>query len=208
MAEVDISKLQPNSNKYKAEQAAKVESERRKLDPVVKKDGIVSTKKPLSKKFAEVFIKEDIKDVKEYIIFDVLIPGAKKLFLNTLSMILIGEAMDTGKSRSRDGRTSYSSYYRSKDRERERKERYYEDEHLDYQDIVLSRRSDAEDVVDALHERIDKFGSASIADLFDLIDVASKYTDNNYGWTSKRDIGVRRVNSGWLIDVARAKYLE
>lgn len=214
MAEVDMSNLVPNSNKYKAEQAAKARTaEKEKLKAVVKKDSVVSTKKSLRKRFADLFIKEDIGDVKEYIIYDVIIPGAKRLFLNSLSMILVGEVMDSGKrGRSGYGRTNYGGYY-SKDRERRSRERdrdryYEEDPKIDYRNIVLSKRVDAEDVVDALHERIDKYDTASVADLFDLIDVAGKYTDNNWGWDDKRQIGIRRVSDGYLIDVDEARYLE
>lgn len=220
MAKVDmemINQMKPNSYKYKEEQAALERAEeRKKLDSVVKKGNVVSTKKPLKQKFAELFIKEDVADVKSYLIMDVIIPGMKNLLLDGLSMILTGEVRERRRGSSyydRDyGRTNYSGYYRNKERssrsrERDRRDYYEEDDKIDYRNIILLRREEAEDVIDQMHKRIKEQGSASVADLFDLIDVAGRYTDNDWGWTSIRQIGLKRVHGGWLIDVDRAEYL-
>ena len=44
---IDISELKPNSHTYKRENG------RAKLEPVIKKENVVSIKKPLSRKIAE-----------------------------------------------------------------------------------------------------------------------------------------------------------
>ena len=53
MADIDVNSLEPNSHKYKAEKAnggSKKEPEsREKVSPIVKRDQVVSTKKPLGK---------------------------------------------------------------------------------------------------------------------------------------------------------------
>lgn len=219
MAEVDVSQLRPNSHKYRSEQEEKAASEakekkKEKLGPVVSKDKVVSTKKPLSKKFADTFIKQDVDDVKNYLLMDVVIPGIKNLLLDGLSMIFFGEVQRRrgGNFYERDrNRTSYSSYYRGSSvsrSSRDRGRRYEEDDKINYRNIVLRERRDAEDVIEQLRRRIQDQGSASVADLFDLIDVAGKYTDNNWGWTSDRQIGIRRVSDGYLIDVDEAEYLD
>ena len=150
--------------------------------------------------------------IRNYIIFDWLIPGIKNGILDILSLMFFDEVRDKRSSRRREKeRTSYSSYYRGETRRgssRERERDRYRDDKIDYQNIILERREDAEDVVDALKERIDKNGAATVADLLDLIDEASQFTDNNWGWTHTRDIGIRRVSRGYLIDVARAEYLD
>ena len=63
-------------------------------------------------------------------------------------------------------------------------------------------------MVNRLRERIDEYEQATVADLFDLIDVSSNYVDNNWGWADPHDIGIRRVSSGYLIDVAEARHLD
>lgn len=225
MAEVNLDAIEPNSRTYKEKKASMGEKssldnngsekkkEKSKLKPVVKKGNVVNTKKPLGKRFASVFTEKDGKDIRNYIVFDWLIPGIKNGILDILSLMFFDEVRDRKRSRNRDReRTSYSSYYRgessrSSSRDRDRK-RYRDDDKVDYRNIILEHRDDAEDVVDALHRRIEKSGAATVADLLDLIDETSRFTDNNWGWTRKKDIGIRRVSRGFLLDVEEAEYLE
>lgn len=226
MAGIDLEAIEPNSHTYKEEKKAasmgekssldtkkKETKEKTKLKPVVKKGNVVTTKKPLGKRLSSIFTEKDGKDIRNYIVFDWLIPGIKNGILDILSLMFFDEVRDRKSGRRRDReRTSYSSYYRgessrSSSRDRDKK-RYRDDDKVDYRNIILEHRDDAEDVVDALQRRIEKNGAATIADLMDLIDETSRFTDNNWGWTRTRDIGIRRVSRGYLIDVAEAEYLE
>lgn len=207
MSEVDMNSLQPNSHKYKEEKEKKS-----KLSPIVDKDQIVSTKKPFSKKIFDTFLMDDSKDIKSWLIYDVLIPGAKNTVLDVLSMMFFGELSSRNRSsRSRyrrEERDDYRSYYRSSnERSKRRDDRYNSDDRIDFRNIILRNRENAEDLIEEMRRRIKNDGSASVADLLDLIDASSRYTDNNYGWDDERDIGIRRVSSGYLIDVAEPKYL-
>ena len=91
MADIDVNSLEPNSHKYKAEKAnggnKKEPGSREKVSPIVKRDQVVSTKKPLGRKFAETFMTEDTKDVKSWLLMDVIIPGVKNTILDILSMM-------------------------------------------------------------------------------------------------------------------------
>lgn len=217
MAEVkiDTSSIKPNSYKYKDEQMRYNEQQetRDKITPVVKKDGIVSTKKPLSQKFAETFMSEDTDDIKSYILMDVIIPGIKNAVLEVLEMAFFGTVSGKRKNSRKEERTDYRSYYGDsnvvrRDSRRERDRRSKRDDRLDYRNIVLLNREDAEEVIDQLHKRIKKYGAVSIAELFDLIDEPSNERDNDWGWKDERDIRLRRVSRGYLIDVVEAEYLD
>lgn len=212
MAKVNIEDLKPNSHVYK--ESIK-EEKKEKIQPVVKKADVVSTKKPLSKKFAETFIEEDVADVKSYILMDVIIPGIKNTILDVLSMMFFREPYRGQRGGSRDDHYDYSARYKyrgssnSRSRRRDRDDdEYQQDDKTDYRNIILRNRSDAEEVVDQMRKRIRQYDTASIADLFDLIDVSGKYTDNNWGWDREEDIGIRRVSQGYLIDVSEAKLLD
>lgn len=211
MALVNMDDLKPNSNTYRESNR----SERReRIDPVIKKDSIVSTKKPFGQKLKDTFIGEDIADIKKYILTEVIIPGVKRTILSTIRMMFFGEPEDDHYY-GRDSRR-YTNYagrykgesYRNPPKRRIRESDHERDEKVDYQNIILRSREDAEDVVDEMKQRIRKYGSVSIADLFDLIDVAGDYIDNNWGWRDERDIGIRRINSGFLLDLRRAEYLD
>lgn len=215
MSNIDVSNLEPNSHAYKAEKAKREADakNKEKLRPVIRQDQIVSTKKPLSKKFAETFMTEDAKDVKTWLIMDVLIPGLKNTILDVLLMMFFGETDSRSRESSRDrGRTNYRAKYRSSsDREnrRRRDDRYDSDDRVDFRNIVLRSRDDGEELVDEMKKRIEDTGSVSISELLDMIDAAasSRYTDCNWGWDDPRDVGLRRISSGWLIDVAEPRYL-
>lgn len=211
---IEADSLKPNSHKYREEQAEKASKERDRLSPIVKKDGVVSTKKPLSQKFAEMFISDDTDSIKNYIFMDVIVPGIKNTILDVMEMAFFGtvSGKKRGRSSRRDDRTDYRSYYgdssRRDRRDRDNKERSRRDDKLDYRNIVLLNREDTEEVVEQLHKRIKKHGAASIADLFDLIGEPSNYNDNNWGWMDPRDIGLRRVARGYLIDVSEPEWLD
>lgn len=207
------------SNSHKSREKNESGKDREKLAPVVKKDGVVSTKKPLGQRFAETFLNEDVDDVKSYILLDVIIPGIKDTILDVLEMMFFGGTSSRSKRRhgSKDkDKVSYSSYYKSESSgrrsDRRRRDRDDEprrrDDKIDYQSIIVRNRPEAEEIVDQMHRRIKEYGAASVADLLDLIDVSGTYTDNNWGWTSADDIGLKRVSSGYLIDVEEAEYLD
>lgn len=211
---IDVSSLEPNSYKYRAEKANKEipKNGREKIAPVIDRSKVVSTKKPLGKKISETFMTEDAKDVKTWLLMDVLIPGIKSTILDILSMMFFGETNYRGSSRksSSSGRVDYRSKYQSpseRTTRRRRNERYDSDDQVDFRNIIIRNREDAEDIVEEMRKRIRDTNSVSIADLLDLIDVPGRYTDNNWGWDDEMDVGIRRVSSGYLIDVTEPKYI-
>lgn len=210
MTDINIDSLEPNSHKYKTEKETK--KERKKVSPVIERDHIVSTKKPLSKKIKEAFVPEDISDVKTWVIKDLIIPTMKDAFFDFVSMLFYGEFSS---KKERGYMTDYRNYYNSRSGRNgsSRKPSYSPsrtnslDDKMDFRNIIVRNRADAEIIVNSMIERIQNFGSVSVAELFDLIDAPSNYTDNNYGWDNERDIGLRRVSSGFLIVVSEPKYL-
>ena len=198
-----MTEYKANSHRVKEEQKSK-DVVKKDIQPVAKAK---TKKKSEVKKFADVFIAEDITSVKDYIVNDVLIPAAKKaisdIITNGIDMILYGEAK--GRDRRRDGgsRVSYTKYYerdrdRDYDRTRTRRSVY------DYDDIILDTRGEAEDVLNRMDDLIDAYGMVSVADLYDLVGVSGNYTDNKYGWTNLRNAEVRRTRDGYLLKLPKA----
>ena len=192
------------------------------LAPVVDKEQVIVQKKSLGSKFADAFISDAAKDVKSYILEDVIIPGVKDTIINCLEMIFFGGTSSRRSarvSRLGDSNSNYRAFYQSEydnygapPRRRDRSGRRYSREdsygdRIDYRNIVVRDRGAAEEIVSTLRGRIEKYGEATKADLFELIDTPSSYQDNNWGWSNPRDIGIRRVSSGYLIDVADAEFL-
>lgn len=185
-----------NSRKSKAE-------ENKNLEKVI--SGTVKTKKKNEmQKFADVFISEDVNNVKSYILMDVLVPAIKKaisdIIVNGIDMILYGE---TGHTKKNNGtKPSYRSYYdnnNSVNNSSTRRSVY------SFNDIVMDNRADAEEVLDSMLATIDKYGVVSVADMYDLVGITGNYTDNKYGWTDLRSARIERDrDGGYTIDLPRA----
>jgi hypothetical protein len=222
---MNIDDIKPNSNTYKeSQQQAQEKAARSKVKPVVGEDGLAgrSKNKTLGNKFSGLFKMIDLADLASWAINDCLIPNLKDFAMDCVSMVLFGEPDSRG-GRRRSGNfydrnksmNSYSSYYngnkttssRDRDRDNRRNDRSRQDQ-IDYTNIVLLNRDDAERVVDELKLRIREEDYATIADLYELVMLPSEYTDHNYGWTNERQVGYRRVRDGYLIDVDKPIYIK
>ena len=177
----------------------------KKVEKVI--EGTVKTKKkPLSKKFVETFLNDDIESVKSYIIFDVLIPGVKDTFRemvnNGLDMLLYGEARHSTKKRNQTY-VSYSGF--SSPQTRPKENSYRRNRTMtDFQDLIFESRGEAEEVLTNLLDLIADYGVASVADLYDLVGITGPFTDNKYGWTDLRSASVSRTREGYIINLPKA----
>lgn len=186
-----------NSNKSKLEQ----KQSEKKVEKVIS-GSAKAKKKSEVKKLTDVFISEDICNVKSYIWNDIIVPIVKKAISETVDVILYGESGNS-KKKSPASRVSYRSYYEDRDDNRRRAYGSIRKSNYDYNDIVLENRGDAEEVLIKLDELIDVYGSASIADLYDMVGMSGSYTDNRYGWDKPGVGSVVRVRDGWLLKLPK-----
>lgn len=220
MAEIPLDRITKGSQEYKDAISKVPTSKTGKEGPVIKKEDLVSTKKSLGRKIFETFVYTDTEDIKDWIIWDCLIPGLQDFGFDLLKMIFFHDSYD-GRSRSgsrRGGRTDYrsmsnrgrSSMSRNSRRRDDRDTRDTDDnDSVDYRNIILTNRRAAEDLVDEFQDRIDRTGLVSLSEFLDMVGEgkSSKYTDTKYGWTRTNQIGIQKVHNGWLIDIAEAKYI-
>lgn len=191
----------PNSHRSKIDQ--KEQPNEKKVQKVVR--GKVKTKKKKTS-LKDVFISEDVANVKSYVFMDVLVPAVKKaisdIVRDGIDMILYGEA----RSRKSSSNASYVSYRSYSDRDR-REERRYSDSRVrsaySYDDIILENRGEAEDVLTRMDELIDTYGIVSVADMYDLVGISGNYTDNKYGWTNLRNAEPVRVRDGYMLKLPK-----
>jgi hypothetical protein len=173
----------------------------KRVEKVVK-GNVRSKKKTEIQKLADVFISEDVANVKSYIIFDVLIPAAKRVISDTVDTLLYGESGRKGKSNS--SKASYERYYDRSNSNRTNTPKTRSRSTYDYDEIVLDNRGEAEEVLSRMVDLVETYGLVSVADLYDLCGMSCNYTDNNYGWTDIRSANVVRVRDGYLIKLPRA----
>lgn len=169
-------------------------------------------KKPLGKQFKATFFGGDARTAADYAIVHVIVPAIRDMIFETgqsvIEKIIYGESR-TGRRRGGpiSGGTGYVAYNRMRpdDRppmpqgmgiSRRSKARH------DFDDIVLTSRTDAEEVLDRLFDILSRFDEASVADLYELTGIESSHTDHKWGWTSLKGAHVARVrNGGYLLEL-------
>lgn len=187
-----------NSNKSKDRNLPE-----KKVEKVV--SGTVRAKKKRGiTRFTDAFLSEDIESVGSYVLLDVLIPSVKRALVdivtNGVNMIFYGEKG----TQERRPTASYISYNNYSKRNEPRETGYSRNRDMEYDEIILESRGEAEEVLMRLDELVAQYGMASIADLYDLVGMSSSYTANKYGWTDLHRAKVVRVRDGYLIDMPRA----
>ena len=190
----------PNSNKFKTEQ--REVTEKKKVEKIVTNP--VKTRKNEARRFTEVFISEDVKNVKSYILMDVLVPAIKNavtaIVKDGIDMILWGESGKNSRS-SNASKISYRNYYDNGNSNR----RYANtaSHSYSYDDIVFGSRAEAEEVLTRMDELISQYGYCTVGDLLDMAGITGNYTDNKYGWTNISTAQPARVRDGWVLKLPR-----
>lgn len=191
------------------------------VEKVVEGD-VVRRKKPLGKRFSETFFTGDARGVFSYVVGDVLLPAAKDTIADAFSTMI--ERMLFGETRSASRRTGarpsggsgYVSYNRFAPQQGPAARR--EDPRLEisrkarsthnFDEIILATRAEAETVIDRLFDIVTRYEAATVADLYELVGVTPKFTDDKWGWTDIRGAGVTRVRSGYLLELPPTEALD
>ena len=201
----------PNSHKYREEQkaaSATPATEEKRVTKVVKRP--VKTKKNEVRKFADIFISEDISNVKSYIFMDVLVPAIKKaiydIVTNGIDMFLYGGNAKS-KSNSSGVKVSYQGFYGQKNNNNNNGSRGSENvksrNGFEYEDIIFENSGEAETVKQQMQSVIGRYGFITVSDLYDMVDLPAPYTSQKYGWMDVSNSEVKRERDGYSLKLPR-----
>jgi len=201
------------------------EESKKKIEKVTTGE-VTRRKQTLGRRFISTFIGGDAKKAWVAVVTDVLIPAAKDMAADALSQGF--ERMIYGETRSRSRRPwsgsgyqgytspSHISYNRfgsnnqrntpTEDR-RPPISRHGRSSH-NFDEIVLSTRVEAEEVVDRLFDLVSRYESATVADLYELVGITGEYTDEKWGWTDIRGTDVSRIRDGYLLNLPKPEPLD
>lgn len=185
-------------NSYR-ERSNRTSKEDKKIEKVT--TGKVRTKKKSEmSKLKDVFIAEDVRNVKSYVVLDVLVPAIKKaiydIVVDGIGMIL-GESV--AKKRSGSNYVSYRDCSSSTRRDSERRRRGYE-----IDDVILDSRGEAEDVLDRMDDVLDEYKVVTVSDFYDLVGISDEPIDHKYGWRNIASAEVvRSRDGGYMIRLPR-----
>ena len=209
--------------------------EKKKLDPVVD-GGVTVRKKSKGKAAVESFLGEEVEEVKNHIVYDMIIPSTKDAISNMfggvidffndmmhefIDSVLFG-ASDTPRSRSSQTYVSYNGYYNSKSKTRSSRpvretststKRHTIDEIEFESDEKETAVEKATKVYLEMVDRIDKYNEVSVAEFFDLAGITLDWVEEQekdaWGWKDPSAIGKPRRRRGkYIIPLPRPVRLE
>jgi hypothetical protein len=166
--------------------------------------------KLFGKRVSESFVAGDAKSATRFAFFDVLIPAAKDMIVDAVSSgfekLILGEARrPRSMTTPQAGPMGYVQYHRMGQQSRlpsaQRTISRLARSRHDFDEIILESRPEAELVIEQLFEVVSRYESATVADLYELVGLASTHTDHKWGWTDIRGAGVTRGRDGYVLDL-------
>lgn len=186
-------------------------SNSRKTKPAVER--VVKTparidKGSLGKQALQAFFAEDIREVGNYLFWDIALPSIKNavsdVFTSGIDRLLFGG--DGGPQRSRSNKTYTSYSNRTYGRRETPTERTYTQrdrrEH-NLESIIFATRNEAEDVLNHLISICDQYDVATVGDLYGMAGISQSYTDENWGWRDLRSGRAVRSRNGYILDLPK-----
>lgn len=167
--------------------------------------------KPSNKvKMMDIFFPEgiDMNEIVDYYMREKLAPGIKRGVRNAIDDFLDGIFGTTTKRESELKREKYTHYsssslgsvYRStdkdRDRDREKDKGRWSKKPYRYTEVAFRTRAEAEEVLDAMEDALEKYHIVTVADLYELSDETPDPTDYTYGWTNLRNARVEKISGG------------
>lgn len=200
---------------------AKIEKEEiEEKKPILKvvTNEVVRRPKTRSKRFFDTFLtNNDGTSIVSYVIQDILIPAAKDMIVDAFTQgverAFFGETRSTTRrAASRPGNTpgyvSYNRYAsttpinRRDPATRPPLSRRARSMH-NFDEILLATRAEAEEVLKRMNDLLERYGTISVGELYEMVGEDREHTDEKYGWVDLREAGVAYTRSGYLLELPR-----
>ena len=169
----------------------------------------------LGRRFKETFVGGSARGAIDYMILEVVIPAVQDTMIDAFQGGV--ERLIRGESRPRRGGTSsYSGGhvdYRGMSMNRPPPSRTISRQSRtrhDFGEIVIQNRQEAEEVIDRMFDILSRYGTVTVADLYELTGIQSGHTDTKWGWTALRGARADRLprNGGFLLNLPEPESLE
>lgn len=178
-------------NNYKGEKKAK------KITTAALKE------KTFKQKVRDAFISDEVHDIKDYVVFSVIIPAIKQtfrnLFVNSLDMALFGKVQQNAKTEQRGGSTyiAYDRLYQGHQNEPPRQQKGGAPLRVSELDrVVFKDKADAIDVLSFMMENIEEYHVASVADFLQAADLPISPIHHKFGFYDLTQARVMEIADG------------
>lgn len=198
------------SNSHKSKKDLEIAAEKN-IEKVVTGE-VIERKKSLGYRFKNIFFSGTLKDATKYVTADVIFPALRDLVYDigntTMKRMLWGDTSPGGRRRHLEvrSRVQYNNPLirtidpRSRDAYLpDQPPHPYRLQRMDLNDIILQTKEEAELVIERLIDIVDKYQVASVADLYELIDLPSSHIHQKWGWSYIHNAEVRQIREGYLL---------
>lgn len=188
-------------------------SKKSTITPVT--SNVIVKKESEAKKFGTRFFSEDAKTVGGHVLDSVIIPSLQKLLSDAVKGAIDWLIYGSKGSRQNSGvgNISYGSYYNRSGVVNPTP--IYTNPMLNNKptlysvnDIVISDRGEAEEVLLRMKESINSYGTVSVGDFYELVGQRGNFTDQKWGWLDLRSADIIRVDGGYCIRFPKVQPIE
>jgi hypothetical protein len=212
----------PGSNTHSIRQAAERANqpveEREKVEKVI--TGKVVQKKPnIIKRVARGMVADDVTNVGDFVVSEVVMPAFRNLLYDIVSQgshrVLFGT-----NARARRGMYApapgygpvsnlKTAYHRAREESAPAGPQMSQHDQAthNFDGIFLDSHADAQEVLDQLLARVERYGFASVADFYGYLGVTGSFADQKHGWNDLSTASVRHARQGFTFDFPRAQPL-
>lgn len=198
---------------------ARPETEPKKVERVVTSGEAVQRKRGLGRQFKDTFIGGSAKMAVEYMVTDVVVPAIRDTLHDALrgglDKLIYG---DNRRSRGgyvppsfANGHVDYqskSSSYTTRRPEPQRMLSQRSRSRGDFREIEIPTRAEAEEVLERMYDILSRYGTVTVADLYEMTGIRGAHTDNKWGWEALRGARVERLSNGrYLLDLPEPEAL-
>lgn len=198
-----------NSHNVTEKSKIKPKADEKKIEKVISGE-VTQRKKPLGKRFKNLFTAAEFKGASQYVFLDVLVPALKNMVVDAVDVgvkrVIYGDNARHMPSRRNDSQRSRMTYNSPVNRSQgtmlpgqppyspPRSSR-------SSSEVILNSKEEAELVWSTLVDIIDKYDFASVADFHTIVGLPSTYVDNNWGWSALNYVNIHQVREGWILDL-------
>jgi hypothetical protein len=182
-------------------------AERPKLEKIIT-GTVLQKKKGLGSKIAETFSGDNLQNVGAFVFFEVAMPRIKDLVSDALTQgvqrAIYGDGGTQFQPRDTTRRTSYNGFSGGSTPSATAASRQFSQrarETHNFDEIVLATQAEAYQVLDALEKLVMEYGTATVADLYDLVDITGTFQDDKWGWTNLRGSRPIHQRQGYLLSL-------
>lgn len=175
---------------------------RQKVKPVVSGKAVLQ-KETFGEKIRKTILPGDIKDIKSYILKQVIIPGIQATIISSIEMMFYGQTSRRpfGGPIPSNQRTNYNYISSSGSPMRATTISQRDRMTHNFRNVIFESAQDVEDVISTLIDLVERTGIATVADYYDACGIQAEWSDENWGWKSFQRLESRKVREGYIIDM-------